>query len=458
MYGTMRRISTILTAVALAALLVIPAPVISSADAEDATYGLYGAYFGVSMADINETVQEITGETLTEIINDLLALVEGYDIKAQPDFDAKFSTTRLAFQNNEVLMLDDQFAGVVYMSLILDADGEFPEAGEYKAKEGEDLGSLLYRVFEEEKGPQRQVHLDIDLSLFIEGELITTIDTKTGDLIGVDIAAKFMLLNFEQGNFNIHIKEEEPMITISYDSYEESGNGYLDLENTLSSEGLTLLSDEEFWECQPNVTEHMNALIVSADFAGRVWEIISAAMSIEDRSKMKIPELIMNIITSTNRMLDLYETVKSLTGTDIKDMIFTGECTLTNRVDPNGYTYVEMLVKRGDDFAELRFSPGPYTLDVNVILDLIPDTLIDIETRDIMEGVMILLGWNEVEVGVVTDPETEEKIHSIMEIADEAITYDEEFTFEMPTKYLITGIVLIAGTLAVAALMWRRRP
>ncbi len=454
----MTRRSTVIAAVVLAALMVVPSPLLSASDA-DVTYGDYGAAFGVTMEQIDESVKEIIGKTLTEIINDLLQYVEGYDIKVDPDLHSEFAVRRNTFRAEDNIVVQDTFAGVVVASLLAEAKGQFPDAGHYEAREGEELLDLFKRVFTEEHGQQRDVELYFDVQLYVEGEIVTHVDSKTGELTGMDVMVKFMLKNNEWSDIAITVDEDESGIDISYDGYKESGDGYLRLEATVGAEGLTVMGDKESWECQPKITVHMDALVVSADFAGKVWDLIKSMVDLDDMAKMAIPEIILNIIKSTDRMQDLLQTIESLTSRKIPDMYFTGHCTMNSAVDPYMHSYTQVLIDRVDKYTELRFSPEAFTLDLNMFVNLIPDTILDIETRDIIEAIFSVFGWDEVDVGdIADDPATEEKILETMTFVDERIEDNESFDFQMPLRYLIAGLVIIAGAAGIAFMMWRRRP
>jgi len=132
---------------------------------------------------------------------------------------------------------------------------------------------------------------------------------------------------------------------------------------------------------------------------------------------------------------------------------------MNSAVDPHMHSYTQVLIDRVDKYTELRFSPEAFTLDLNMFVNLIPDTILDIETRDIIEAIFSVFGWDEVDVGdIADDPATEEKILETMTFVDERIEDNESFDFQMPLRYLIAGLVIIAGAAGIAFMMWRRRP
>ena len=438
----------------IVAVMMVMTPLIPSADADE-EQGEYGTYLEITMDDLDAIAVEFTGMTVQELL-DTFVQVEGYDIDIVPTVDSGIGLDRITYIKDSTYVIQDKMSGYFEFALGVSASGEFPKAGHYEAKEGEDSFAFLERVFLEEPSEYRSVDADVLMGAYIEAEMSSYIDTVTGEITTAPISLRLMVINLIEGNIAFDMPDDELSLDISYKDYSESNNVYLGLEIELTSDGLKILSSDESWECRPVISSHVSKFMVSSDLAGNVWNLLMDGTEIDDRAKSSIPQLILNIIGSTNRVVDLMDTISSLTSTRLPDMVFTGDFKLSNGQDAYGNDYVDVLIKRSDVSEEMKLWLDAYTIDATKILDIIPSTVMSDTAKGIAAIVMAIFGMDEIHVADISeDEETVEKIENIDDYVDTAITYDETYEFKMPTGYLVTAIVILAIGILVAVFMWR---
>ena len=454
----MRRDLSVIAVIALTLILIAPTALPATDADDDYKQNIYGTDFGLQLEQIDQFLVDLFGKTLKEILDDTMSDLEGYDIEFNPTLTSQFGVLRNTYETDDEFIYTDQVSGYIMTTMYVTGSGPFPEEGEYDIKEGEDYYQAFKRVLNENHGPQRNVDVAISLGAFLDFNIATRVDKATGELSDIYCVVKAMILSNLSGSIKVTIPEEAQSFIISYDKYSNTGNGYLDFEVEVTADELMMLNDAESWHCNPTIKTHITAMKVSADLADSVWNVISKMIHIS-QGKERIPELILDIITTSTRPLDVFDVIKSLTSTDVPDMYFTADINLSNTVGDDGNKYVSLDIKRGEGSNDIRFPLGGYTLDLTRVVNLIPEKILSNETKIIIDLALVMLGWNDIEVSDITDDQQEQdKIYATMETVDEAIIYDETYEFKIPTKYVITAAIISILIIGAVIYFWRVRP
>ena len=448
MHSTANRVfAVVVVTVMLCACIVAALPSSSAADEE----GKYGAHLEFTYQDLDDIVTDITGKSIEQAIEELDEQLENYDVQLyDPMLNADLAIVRETSQTDSKLSIHDQISGYIEIAVIFDIIGLFPDSGTYYAEEGEDTLEFLYRVFM--SGTEdRNVDIMFFINTYVDVNTETTINLETGEIEDVDISIRLMEMDLRYSDIQMDMDLENPeyrYITIGYDTKRETGNFFTDLEMEVSADGMLLINDEELeWNVNPFFLVHFQELLVSSDLANSIWEIISKFTPADDKARQQLPELILNIISSSNRMLDLFQTLKSLTNRSIDDITIEAKMGASYGIDGKGYLYSGFILQNGEDFTEYDIYTGAYTINPGKLLLLIPSDIMSIAIKEMIAGIIDLLGWGEVDVRDISDdPEEQAACGEIIQHVETAIWYDEEYEFNIPPEYIIaagTGIVLV---------------
>jgi hypothetical protein len=443
-----------------AALVITCLPIASEADDADDTTKTYGAVKEFSWTELEKVSKELIGKSIEDILMMLLQNEYGYDIiLSEPYFEGKMATERVTETVGDIYNIDDHISAYIEFNTTIKIQGKLPEAGTYERQDGEDVSAFLERVLKDNASKEeREVTLAMVLCVYADVDIKTAVNLTSGELISNNLVAKLVVAEYEQSNLTLETKEvddELQSMTIIYEDQESFSNIYTNVDMNLAYEGMKIFTDVDSWNLSPKITSHVNHVFVSSDMASGVWDLVKQVIGIDEKVKSKLPELILNIIESGSRVVDLVQTIKSLTGTTIKDIDFLATINASKATDDDGRKYVNLKVLRPDDSKSLRFPVQDYNMTVSDVLELVPSSIVDENVKTVIAIATTLIGWGNVEVKEL-DQETQKKIDDIYDHTNTMIKYDEEYELNIPIEYLIMAIVGLIGC-AVAAILIRRR-
>ena len=449
-----------LAATALLAVLVIScisSPVSSAADGDGRVYGT------TSEADYDDIDQFFMDHFSMHITDMLQSLAEpyGYTLNIEPYFEINLSIERTVTQDTRYHITEDHVTSYATFLFEADPEGNFPAEGTYEASEGETALELLLRTIATAPGPektQKHVYMLIDLCLDISLE--TTVNLTTGEIEKSDLEIKLVLDEKEDLDLSITFDEDEAgnteSMTVSYDHHVSDGDFYIDLGVGFEFEGLRVMGTSSTWEIDPVLTEHLDFVVVSADLADSIWASIVSDVDLSI-SNRKLPELVIRIMDSSNRMMDLIEVIESLTSTEIPDISFTSAFNVSYNTDAHGYNYAR-LVPVDDDTTHFDIPNDGYTLDLTHLVAMIPSYIVSDETKLIISLAIAFIGWNDIEVKDITDdPVEQHKCSEVHDYVDSVISSREATEHSVPTEYMAAAAAGLAAIFILAFLSWRRK-
>ncbi len=452
----------VLTVIAVFALISTCLILIPSSSATDYTYGTYGRADKYTYTDVDQKIKDATGKSIDEWVDKLSADMTDYDItKFEPNFTSEVSIRRDTSLNGHEFTIKDHISFYIEAHFDINVNGNFPGAGTYDAKEGEGSLQLLERVFTEHGQAKKTDHsMTMDIDIYIDADIDTKVDINTGDITSSYVNIRFLMNDHETRDISIAIESNEAgdplFLSIDYSRVNTDSDLYAGFEIGLTIEGLKAFSSSETeWEVRPVVKEHVYRSAVSSDLAGSVW--MMAVDSMDGKiGNVQLPELILKIIGSGGRMMDVFETIKSLTSTDLPDVSFTATLKASDFTDADGFEYckLESLKDGGPVF---QISTGGYVLDLVRLAGDIPDYIISDKVKIAMEIVFLALGWNHLIVGDISDDEeTQGRCSGISQYVDGKIGTAEETHYSTPSIYFIIAIAGLAVCIILGLLIWRR--
>ena len=172
-------------------------------------------------------------------------------------------------------------------------------------------------------------------------------------------------------------------------------------------------------------------------------------------------------------MLDLFDTIKSLTSSNVPDVEFSMVFNAYDWTDDNGYQYCKMVAPDKTTGADdptrppLYFPMGGYTLDVAQYVKYIPDSVLDSGQKTAAEYILIALGLgyddNDPHVfspKTVSDLQGHDDVRMqsdlIRSYVEQNIRSVETESYGTPEYYEYIAWGGIALTVVVIVLMWRR--
>ena len=433
----------------------------SSADDE---YGEYGATYDFNTQEIDDTIKYITGRTIEEWVNYLSDNTEQYTYSLdKADAISKFAMTRNTVLSGDEYTTYDRMTGYVKIQVDMQAEGHFPAPGTYDAKEGEGLWELLKRVFiDEGLTTPRETEAHMFFQIFLDIQCETHTDLSTGEITDSYIRLKAAMYEMEDRNIEISLDTDDDgnpvSLSVGYDHAVSNSNFFLDTGIGLRMEGMTVVKDTaEPWVITPMVTEHVDKFVISSDLANSVWlQFIEAS---DGGKSTKLPELILDLIGSGGRMLDLFDTIKSLTGSSVPDATVTGRFRAENITDARGYEYCKLTLLKDDgtDGVVIKLAKAAYSLDLRDVLPLIPDRIISQETKDKISTALGLLGWGDIDVkDISNDIGKKDECSMVMSYVNEKIVEDNQESYVVPEGYLIAAMAGTCVTALFVFLIWRR--
>jgi hypothetical protein len=452
-------------AVAIAIVMALASlPLLSNNVDADSSDRCYGNESAVTMKDVDSILKELTGKTLDELIASLTDYFPGYEISIVPSFESDFALERNTTKSGSEYTIEDHFGSYVNLYLSSHIKGNLPDAGTYYPKDDEGIWEFLFRLIQESKNEHTD-DFEGFLGLYTDLTVVSKIDLNTGELTSVDVRFKLMIVEHEEANFNLDIveskvseEEDEKVesITFSYDKTTSESNIYTDIGVKMDIEGLKIINDSDTWSVNPKIKEHVYRSVVSSDLANGLWQSVLEMVDPKvEKVKARLPELILHIISSGERMLDLFDTIKSLTGKSIPDVFFVADLAATKYTDDYGYEYTILDLKGTE--TTLYFPLGGYALNTSVLIYLVPSSILPDAVKDILYVVFTVLGWGTVEIGDITDDKVmQSKCENVFTYVKNIMKYDEEYTFKIPAEYLTIGIAGLLGSFAAFVLIWRR--
>ena len=149
----MRALRTV--SMALVTLMLVSMVSVCISDEDSATGvsdGQYGSTRHISSAEFSDAIKDITGKSLSEWIDDISAHMTYYNIDSHSlTLNSDIALTRNTDLGYPSYEMKDRLAGYLEAVLDLTITGNFPAAGTYQAKEGENVVEFLDRVFVEER-------------------------------------------------------------------------------------------------------------------------------------------------------------------------------------------------------------------------------------------------------------------------------------------------------------------
>jgi hypothetical protein len=446
-------------AVSIVAIMLLSGLPLTEADGDGAGNDqIYGATTGIDLSEIDEILKLITGKTLKELVEDLAKTMD-YDVTFDPELESKFAMTRDIHDEDGHRTIVDRLSGYFTLSVDLVAEGKFPAAGTYLVNDGESAEDFLKRVFIDGSTEDHKISNEIVLGMTLDLALVTDINTETGEMEDAYIAFFPMLYTEVDGDMKIaDLTDDDDNlvgITIDYEKYHSLSNVYGDFQITLDIDDLKVLGDGE-WTCNPMITEHVERSVVSSDLVNDLWPLIKKVIGEGGKISKAIPELILNILTSTDRKLDIFDTIKSLTGKTVHDITFTGDVTVSNKTDELGNPYVLFKVKRNDTTVDISYPLEGYSFEAGKIIDLIPDSLISKEAKGIIKAALIIIGLGYVEMPDITnDQKKQEECSTIQNAVNEINIMNEKYETDVPLVFIVLAVIIVIAACAATILMWR---
>ena len=458
-----RGFAKLLSALIVITLLGMCVPVLTPvSDAYDKE-GDYGNETGFSYEQVDKIIKELTGKTTQELVQGLSLIFPGYTFDLIPSLEAKTAIERNTMVSDEDYYIHDVIDAYAEAVLMFNSDGPYPEVGDYWMEGEESVWEFLSRVLFSGTAQQEKRHISLNylVAAYIDSDIDTHINTETGELTSVDISMRVFVTLYEDSNLRIdpYYNDNGDMIgaNISYDEYESYSNIYLSTSMHIDVSGFKVISDEPEWTCSPTAMLSFETLSVSSDVAdGLLKEIISSVG--EDNPKLAIPELLVKIIKGASRMVDIFETMKSLTDMKFPAIELVADVTVRNYVDEYGYKYAwaSLIDSKGEE-KNLLISFGPYVLDIALFIDLVPSEILTDGQKLLIVAALAMVGLLKFNVADISgDPATQEKIASVDNHVDTMIKYDEEPKFSIPEVYIYAAVVGFIALLGVGILYWRR--
>ncbi len=449
-----------MAAVLVTALLVItciPFASDSSDASDDGTS--YGTVKEFSWTEVEEISKALFDKTVEELLMELSENEYGYKLYlAEPHFEGKMAAKRDVSTSDGIYTIDDHISGYIEFGTVVSVHGNLPEAGDYQKKDGEDSMDFLDRVLKDHAGETRDVSLEILFCVYADVGVKTTIDIATGELIATDVLGKMFVVDYEASDIDFTTEEDDQGeltdISISYDKKETTSNLYVAADVGLKYEDMKVLNTQESWGIDPLITLHINHIYVSSDMANGIWNTVSSAIGMEGMIKGKLPDLILNIIGSGSRVLDIVETIKSLTGTSLKDVDFLANIQASNVTDDEGREYIDLKIVNKSGDVEFRIPKAGYSVTVDNILAIVPAYILSDAAKAAISTAATVIGWDTFTADEM-DQATEEKFDEVHDHTVTMIKYDEEYKLNIPIAYVILAAVGLIGC-AAAVFIARR--
>ncbi len=485
-------------AISVAVVLVLASTclcIIPSSDAEmkfeDGKH--YGVADTVSYDRFNDVVKGLSGKTVEELLTQYFAeQVENYTLDdIDINLNAGITARRDVSIDGDICTIEDYGSGYLESHLNLVISGKYPNAGTYYANEDEELGDFIGRIFGEYGNEQRTTQLKTNLNVYGDILLTTHVDIPSGQIIDADLEVKLLIKDNEHNTIQVVMETDEDnkpvSMTITYEEHDVDNMFYTDLEVALTPQNMRIIGTSDDWRIDDAIVkEHVEKSIISSDLADSLWLTVLAA-SDDDGETSKLPALILEILGSGGRMLDLFDTIKSLTSSDIPDvefsMVFNAHHIIENidaYTDRSGHNiaahtneYCKLVAPdktTGEDDntkPPLYFPSGGYSLDVAQYVKYIPDEILKPGYKEAATYILIALGlgyddndphiFKPIEV-IDLEGHDDERMESdlIRSYVEQQFVPVEAESYNTPEVYEYMAWGGIALTVVIIVLMWRR--
>jgi hypothetical protein len=179
-------------------------------------------------------------------------------------------------------------------------------------------------------------------------------------------------------------------------------------------------------ELNPKATAHVTKSLISSDLADSIWIDLLASGGMEV-GNVNLVELILKILGSGGRTLDLFDTIKSLTSSDVPDVTFSVSMDASKYTDASGYDYCKVVSKKtGGPAFYLPY--GPYRIDGAMVDEAIPDDLpADDRVKIALDALVLAFFIDPVEVkDISSDETTRQKCAEVRAYADGKLDVEEQ--------------------------------
>ena len=425
----------------------------------------YGATNEFDYDKVDQMVKAVSERTIEEWVDYLSDKSDNYKFSIDPiKAISKSAITReTVLEDDGTYTIDDHFTG--YIKFLIDgrAKGDFPAPGTYDAKEGEDFNTFIKRIFIDEGLPmERSTEAHLDIQLFVDLDCVTHVDLTTGEITDSLVKIKLAVYDKEYRNINFWLKTDEnydPVsATINYEETDTDNNFFVDAEIELKMKGMKVFTNNTSpWQIEPVITEHVNKFVISYDLVNSLW-LQFASQTGKDLTDSKLPALIIDLLGSGGRMMDLFETIKSLTSSDVPDTSMTGKFKAENITD-HGHDYCRLTLLK-DDGTEgdvFKLPKGGYALNMCDLIELVPDDVLTPDQKTRLCDLMVTFHWDDIELDDITDNIGKKEECAILKAyVTENIMEDDKEDYTIPEMYVSiagAGLVIVA---VLALLMWRR--
>lgn len=452
----------------LAAILLVSTIVyVPGSEADDAEYGTgkYGATYSFNTQEIDNAIKDITGRNLSEWVEYFSDKSEYYTYSLdKADAISKFAITRDTVQDGDEYTIDDHLSGYFKLRFDADATGPFPEEGVYDADSEEPLVEFIHRIFVDERSEdKRYVEAHFDIQIYVDIDVVTHADLSTGEITDSYIKLRAAIFDKEKRNIDFHVYMGDDYYpsyaTLDYNKTDEDNNFFLDIEMGLTMEGMKVFTDRtDEWTVRPVVTEHVDKFVISSDLANTIWLELLAS-SEEDMSDSKLPKLILELIGSGGRMLDLFDTIKSLTSSEVPDISVTGTFRAKNMTDARGYEYCQLTLvnKDGTYGTVFKLAKAAYTLNLSDFVMMIPDYVIDHDKKQDIADIIGVLQWNNIDVcDISNNSPKQDECSMVKSYVNQKILEDDVESYPVPFEYRIIAYVGLGISVVLMLMIWRR--
>ncbi|MBE6528623.1 MAG: hypothetical protein E7Z64_05625 [Thermoplasmata archaeon] len=448
-------------AIAFAAVILLSGSCLlppSSAETEEK--GEYGNVWGMDYIRFNELIKLQSERTIEEWLIYYSDSVEGYEfgLAVEPRFDSNFATIRKTTVSDDTIIIKDRVSGFMKLYAKLYMVGNFPEAGHYESKGEETMLDLIVRTLEE--APKSDVHeIDIDFKIdaYVDAYLTTKVDRDTGEVSDIDLQFRSCFIETENRNFDLYLDDLEDgrkSMDLGYKRIKADNDFYLNFDIGFDAEGLKMISDEPSWHIEPKVTEHVSKSLVSTHLKGGLWD--RALSKLYAKDNVELPKFVLDLLAQGGNYVDLYDTIKLLTGSDVPDLTFTTSLDAHYMEDEHGYKYT--VLESADGKNVMKFSMGAYILNLSHIVSLFPDSVLPQTEKSIIMVIFAILGLNSIDVKDISkNLVDEDRCMMIMTYADSNIREFENDSAHIPTFYLVSAVIGIIISILIL-IIWRRSP
>ena len=407
--------------------------------------GEYGAVSAIDYATFDNAVYYLTDKHLTQWAQEFLGSIlptYSFDL-GTPVLDSKLAVTRDTHVSGNSYMIDDHLSCYLLANLDFAMTGSFPEAGTYMAQDGETLLEFINRVFVDEgTGPERTVHMIFDIKIYVDADLYSHVDLATGDITDSKIDLRFAVYDMERFDFSFDFDVDSDFnpiaLTINFDQQNTDSNLYLHAAADLMFDGMNAFAGGSH-EMNPKLTEHTTEFLISSDLADSLW-VDLIAHSDTEIGGVNLADLILNILGSGGRTLDLFDTIKSLTSSDIPDITFIDKFQAEDYTE-GGYEYCKLTAQRTSGTGPVLYLPyGPYCINGEMIQSLLPDISSE-QLRIIAEAIVMAFVLNPLEVKDISeDPTTKGYCAAISQAVNVVLEAEEDDHFALPMPYVAVTV------------------